>query len=128
MAKKILIALLALSGLMPLFIGILCLFANDKALEFLKMTRTPDVYQLSFIFGLCALGFVVIYSQAIAWVIKDKREGYTLSKLIGAVSTASGILMLTMINRPDFGGPDLVKGILILAVAYWAERKIPLSA
>lgn len=119
--KKLLSILLFLSGLMPLFLGTMCLAAYPKALEMIKLTDSPDVFQAVSLFGICLLSLGVLQLLAGAWVWQGKSAGITLARLCGVMILLDGILIYTVIHRPDLGLPDIIKGGVLSVLAFIAK-------
>lgn len=117
--RKILSVLLLISGLMPLFIGLTCLCAYDKALGMLKLTtNTPDVFLLTTIFGVCGVSLGVVQFVAAYWTLRKNWNGVVLARFVGLLICFSGIVMYATAHRPDLAIPDVVKGSLIGVIAF----------
>lgn len=110
-----------LSGAMPLFLGSMCLVMYPSALEMLKVADSPDVFQVVTIFGVCMLSLGILQCLGGYWVWKNEWAGIVLARYSGLLILMDGVILLSVIHRPDLGIPDIVKGGLITIVAFMVK-------
>lgn len=126
---KILIAVLILSGLMPLMMGTFLLFNQLKAAEMFHIgTITPDLDKIFLIMSVMMFTIVTFHAAAVYWIVKRKAEGLSLSLLLGFIIFISAAIMLVSfkmhgINDSMFYVIDFIKGILILLLTLAARKK-----
>ena len=121
--KKLLSVIVFLSGLMPVFLGLLCIAAYPKALEMIKLADSPDVFQAVTLFGLCLIPLGVLQFLSAWWIWNGNFAGVVLARFAGLLILMDGILMITILDRPDLGTPDIVKGLLITILAFLYKKK-----
>ena len=125
---KILIAVLILSGLMPLAACYFAIFDQQKIMEMFHLTAssTPDLEKTIGIVGAALVMAAIIQFLAAAWIWKRKEEGFALSHWIGIMLISMGIYMFIFFRLHAFNDSfyivDLVKGILILTLTIMAKR------
>ncbi len=120
--KKALAVLVFLSGSMPILLGVTCTFASPKAIEILKLSYSPDVFQAVTLFGVCLIALGVLQFLAGYWVWTGQWAGIVLSRYCGVLILLDGILIYMQLHRPDLGIPDMVKGAIITAVAFFCRK------
>lgn len=120
--KKFLSILMFLSGLMPLFLGAMCIAAYPAALGMLKLADSPDVFQAVFLFGACLVPLGVLQLLAGYWVWQNNHAGVVLARFSGLLILMGGIMFFAILHRPDLGLPDTIKGLLITTVAFMVKK------
>lgn len=120
--KKVLAIVLFLSGTMPIFLGLMCLAAYTSALEMLKLTDSPDVFQAVTLFGVCLVPLGILQFLSGYWTWKNDWHGIVLARYCGLLILMSGILLYTILGRPDLGVPDISKGVLITILAFLCKK------
>ena len=126
---KVLIAILILTSLVPIMVGISCFFNKESVLELFGVAAlTADLEKVFPVLGSFMLASVAMPILAIAWLIKRKDEGYVLAYLVGFVTFARGILIFLDFNSHQIEGTKLtltplVMGVLILLATFFASRQ-----
>jgi hypothetical protein len=126
---KILIAILAITSLIPLKVGILCLFDQSKALQFFGLeSLSADLEKIFFVLGGFVLASIVMPILSILWLIKRKTEGFILAYIVGFVAFIRGILTLLNFNTHKIDDTrltvtPLVIGFLILMLTFIASKQ-----
>ena len=126
---KILIVILGITSLIPLAIGIFCLFYHAKALQFFSLEAyTNDLDKIFFILGGFVLATIVMPVLSIVWLINNKPEGYTLAFIVGFIALLRGILTLINFNSNaiddlKLGITPIVVGLLIVMATFTASKK-----
>lgn len=120
--KKGLSIILFLSALMALMLGSMCLLAYPKALEMLKFTDSPDVFQAVTLFGVCLVPLSIFQVLAGYWTWNSDFHGIILARFCGLLILFDGIMLYTILHRPDLSIADIAKGILITILAFLCKR------
>jgi hypothetical protein len=126
---KILVVILAITSLIPLKVGILCLFDQSNALKFFGLELlSPDLEKILFVLGGFVLASIVMPILSIVWLIKGKTEGFTLAYIVGFIAFARGILTLINFDSYKIDGTRLtvtpiVIGFLISIVTLIASKQ-----
>ncbi|HYD20439.1 MAG TPA: hypothetical protein VEB40_03105 [Flavipsychrobacter sp.] len=120
--KKALSVVLFLSGTMPIFLGIMCLVAYPSALEMLKLSDSPDVFQAVTLFGVCLIPLGILQYMAGYWTWKNIWQGIVLARYSGLLIVLDGFLLYTILSRPDLGVPDMAKGLLITILSFLCKK------
>ena len=119
--KTVLLVLLGLNGLMQLVGGALMIAAPENAADgFFRVAATPDVRRILPVIGGCTLSFLFLTIVTILWVLRDRREGYTLAILQGIMLAILGPIMVA--TGTAAGGIDATKGLLIAVCGWWARQ------
>ena len=127
-STKILIGILIITTLIPVLVGVYCLFDQPQALQFFGLKEiSPDLEKVFFVLGGFMLGSVVMPILAIVWLTKGKREGYVLAYMVGFIGFVRGILTLVNFNMYEIDEAKLfvtplVIGLLIMALTFAASR------
>jgi hypothetical protein len=114
--------LLILSGLMPVFLGAMCLTAYPKALEMLKLADSHDVWQAVTLFGTCMVSLGIVQCLAGYWTWIGNWSGIVLGRLSGVLILFDGMVLFFMMNRHDLGAPDMVKGALLIVIGLLCRK------
>jgi len=126
---KILIAILAITNLIPLKVGILCLFDQSKALQFFGLeSPSTDLSKIFLVLGGFVLASIVMPILSILWLIKRKAEGFILAYVVGFVAFMRGILTLLNFNIHKIDDTwltvtPIVIGFLILMLTFIASKQ-----
>jgi len=129
MWTKLLIGVLGLTALIPIKLGLICLFSQTNALEFFVMqTLTPDSQKLLIVLGCFVLATVVIQVLALTWLFKGRTEGFSLSIFVGLINIGRGILMFFLLetqssNDLRISVAPIVIGTIILILTIIASKK-----
>ena len=129
LVSKILIAVLILSGIMPLMASYFAIFNHQKIREMFNITAasTPDLEKSTGIIGSALIFAAVIQFLAAIWIWKRKEEGYSLSLWVGYMLIGAGLYMFIFFRLHHISDPfylvDLVKGAVILMLTFWARKK-----
>jgi len=123
---RILIAVLVITSLIPIKIGMLCFFDQSKALEFFGMELlSQDVEKIFFVLGGFMLASIALPVLSIVWLIRQKEEGYVLAYITGLVSFIRGALTLFNFSTHNLGETKLIAtpmviGFVIVMLTYVA--------
>lgn len=122
--RKLLAILLFISGLMPLYLGILCLASTSNALEMLKLANSSiETSQAVMLFGICLLPLAFLHFIAGYWIWKEEPQGIFLARFTGSMLILSGLLMYFVLHRSDLAPGDLLKGLIIIILAFLIKDK-----
>ena len=130
---KILNVILVFTTLIPLTVGMLCLFDPPGALEFFGLkSLNIESKKVLIVLGGFVLATAVLPIVAVVWLIKGKEEGYTMAYIVGVIGMARGILMLPVIDLHDISDATLaltpiVIGCIIVLLTFIAGRQHRLS-
>ena len=104
-----LIAILAITSLIPLKIGILCLYDQETAVEFFALeSLTNDLKKILFVLGGFILASIAMPILSIIFLIKRRAGGIILAYVVGFVAFIRGIL--TFFNFCVFATADECEG------------------
>ena len=124
---KLLLAVLVITAIVPVTMGIFCLFRQAQALKFFNLAQlSTDVEKLLVVLGCFILATAIFQLLAIFWLIKGKVEGFSLSGIVGIVSIGRGIMLFILLqNSSNIGlsALPMVFGGLILLLALLAIRQ-----
>lgn len=126
---KILIALLALTTLIPFMVASMCLFNQTKALEFFDAEMlSADLEKVLFVLGGFILATAILPILAIVWLIKRKTDGYVLAYVAGFIALGRGLLTLFYFNTHGIDNTKLtmtpiVIGVILLLFSYLAAKQ-----
>lgn len=122
---KILIVILALTSLVPLMVGISCLFNQANVLELFGIaTLTPDLEKVFPVLGSFMLASVVMPILSIIWLIKRKKEGYTLAYLVGFIALIRGVLIfLNDASNTKVMLTPIVMGSVLVLFTFLADKR-----
>ncbi|MFT3911521.1 MAG: hypothetical protein QM737_19005 [Ferruginibacter sp.] len=126
---KLLVAMLAITSLIPVKLGMLCLFDQQGAAEFFDVKSvSPGIEKIFFVLGGFVLATLVIPVLSIIWLIKRKNEGFVLAYLTGFISLARGMLMLINFNSNKIDGTritvtPIIIGFVILLLTFVAGKQ-----
>ena len=127
---KILIAVLIISGLMPLMACVFAAFNQPMLMEMFHLTSasTPDLEKTIVILGAAMIAAALIQFLAAAWIWKGKAEGLTLSLWVSFLLISAALYMFIFFIRYNINDSmlfaiDLVKGFLILALTLYVRKK-----
>ena len=125
----ILIAILAITSLIPLKIGILCLYDQATAVEFFALeSLTNDLKKLLFVLGGFILASIAMPILSIIFLIKRRAGGIILAYVVGFVAFIRGILTFFNFNSHQIEGTRLtatpiVIGIIILMLTFMTSKQ-----
>lgn len=128
-STKILVAYLALSGLMPFAVASMAAFAPARAAEVLQFgPLSPYVQKLLLFISVCLYAFAAVYAFAIVQLIKKRKAGFSVALLLSGITIGTGLYLMTgykLIGVDDImtGASDFGKGILMLVLTLVARRK-----
>jgi hypothetical protein len=120
---RALIVALVLAVLPPVAMWPLSIVDRHTLLGFLKIAESADTRVLALYFGLAAGGVGAAGLLAAFWVARGRTEGFALAALVGGAMAAGGVVMLVLGPEPSFALLDLVKGSLVVALAWVAARR-----
>jgi hypothetical protein len=126
---KILIAVLLITTLIPICIGILCLFDQPGALQFFSLDfLSPESEKLLFVLGGFMLATAVLPILAIVWLSKQKPGGFTLAYIVGFIAFGRGVMTMGNFYRQDVVDTKLIAtplaiGALVLIITLIASRQ-----
>ena len=126
---KFLNVILVFTTLIPLTLGVLCLFDPPGALEFFGLkSLNSDSKKILIVLGGFVLASTILPILAVLWLIKGNAEGFTLAYLVGFIGVIRGLLMLLDFNSNNISGATLaatpiVIGLVILLLTYFASRQ-----
>ena len=128
--KKILIAILIISGLMPVIACIFAAFNQPMLMEMFHLTSasTPDLEKTIAILGAAMIPGALMQFLAAGWLLKGKEEGFTLT-LWGSFMLISATLYMLIffklhnISDSSMFAVDFGKGILTLVLVLYARKK-----
>ena len=129
MVSKILIAVLILSGIMPLMVSYFAVFNHQKIMEMFHLTAasTPDVEKSTGIIGSAYVFAAIIQFLAAIWIWKRKDEGYALSLWVSYMLIGAGLYMFIFFRLHHFSDSyylvDVVKGVIIVTLTLLAKSK-----
>src|SRR5712691_9933303 len=110
--RMILVALLALNGLMQVVGGTMMLLAPQQALTgIFKMAPSGDVLRLVAVVGGSTLAWLLLSGLNLTWVFRGRRPGFTLAIVQGLMLVVVGLIMTA--TGTTAGLIDAGKGILI---------------
>jgi hypothetical protein len=121
--RKLLSILLFLSGAMPLFLGSMILMSYPDALPMLKIADSPDVFQAVSLFGICLISLGILQWLAGYWTWQNNWSGIVLARYSGLLILMDGLVIYSVLHRPDLGVPDIIKGLIITIVAFLVKKK-----
>src|SRR5688500_14674806 len=93
--KKILLAVLALSSLMPLSASFFSLTNHNKFMEMFKMAPAENTAPLIVVLSACFVAFFIVHAAAIALLWKGKDGGRDIAIMLGWINIISGIVLFT---------------------------------
>ena len=126
---KILTVILVFTTLIPLTVGMLCLFDPPGALEFFGLkSLSGDSKKVLIVLGGFVLATTVLPILSVVWLIKGKAEGFTLAYIVGFVTLARGLLMLLNFNSNKISDATLtatpiIIGLVILLLTFFAGKQ-----
>jgi hypothetical protein len=126
LTKKLLIAVLLLSSLMPLMAGTTAFTNTNKFLEMFKITPVEGMAPLLIIIAVCFWSFFIIQVVASVLLFKNHPGGRPLAIVTGWAIALSGLGLIIGFHQIGFPGAqfgfiDMGKGILIFALAYMSK-------
>jgi hypothetical protein len=126
LTKKILLAVLVLSSLMPLSAAIISLTSQDKLFEMFKMPPVEGAAPLIVVLSACFIAFFIVHATAFVLIWKGKSGGRDIAIMLGWINIISGIALFSGFMRIGFDGNmmaamDFGKGLLIVGLAYSAK-------
>jgi hypothetical protein len=121
------VGILLLSSLMPLFAGITAFTNGNKFLEMFHVAPVEGMAPLLVIISVCFLSFFILQLVAAVLLIKRHPGGRALAVVGGWCITLSGLGLIIGFSQIGFDGiqfgiTDLVKGSIILVLAYMAKE------
>jgi hypothetical protein len=124
---KIVIAVLIVTALVPLKMGLLCLFQPGQAAVFFNLAQlSADVEKLLAVLGCFILATAAFQVLAITWLIMGNSHGFSLSAVVGVISVGRGIMMCILLQNSSnlsFSAFPLVFGTLILTLTLIAGKQ-----
>ena len=124
----ILVAVLIISGLIPVPIIVSCLSSQDSAAAMLNLgTLTPAIETILLINGAFMLSFVILFWVAAIWVMQRKNAGITLSLILGAITAFRGILLFSTFNSHQLPVPFIamiaaMDGVAVIVLSLLAGK------
>lgn len=115
--RNVLIAAVSVSSMMPLVVGVLATVDQDRLLKMLHLASSADTRALALFFGMTALFVAATGGLTVLWLYRGRREGLTLAYLTGGMLTLCAAIMIWRLPEPGPAFIDLVKGLVLLALA-----------
>lgn len=127
---RILILILVFTALVPIKLGVQCLFSPSDALAFFNIPlNDPGLIteKLLIVLGGYVLAMVTVQILAIVWLIQKKPAGFTLSFLLGILSIGRGLIIMGLFGLGDslemrISLSPIVFGILIMVFSLVARK------
>lgn len=113
MLKKILVALLTVSGIFEIYQAVNAFLNPDWLLKLLNIPDSVGARTLNHITAWFLLLVSILILICLDWIRRDKREGLTLALILGAwwVGIGVGIYLMSGITTNLYA--DSLKGLLI---------------
>lgn len=127
MSNKVLVVFLILNALMPIAFTLMGLADPSSLLGSFGISPNSESIATAALLPSFTIVVAAWTIVAINWLLQGRREGWTMAILLGGLCVAAGVLNAFAFSRlgrnPLVDAPDVVRGILILALCWWASPK-----
>ena len=125
LATKILIGFLVLNTLMPIMFTVMGLADPASLVGAFGIGLNSESVAVGALLPSFTLVVAAWTVLSIIWLMQGKREGLTLAVWLGVLCLIAGVLngvvFARMGRNPLVDMPDAVRGLLILALCWWAS-------
>ncbi len=127
MSNKMLVVFLILNALMPIAFTLMGLADPSSLLGSFGISPNSESIAAAALLPSFTIVVAAWTITAINWLLQGRREGRTMAILLGGLCVAAGVLNAFAFSRlgrnPLVDMPDVVRGILILVLCWWASPK-----